>query len=130
MTDSITHFTITNTTKGRLPRLPFSRLKEEVFGKKYALSLVFVSDARARELNKKHRGKNEPANVLSFPLSSKEGEICIAPGKAKTDAPIFKMPYRRFVFFLFIHALLHLKGFRHGGTMEKKEAQLLRESNV
>ncbi len=123
-------FTITNLTKGRLLRLPFVRLKEEVLGKGYSLSLVFINDARARELNRKHRGKNEPANVLSFPLSQTEGEIFIAPGKAKADAPVFDMPYRRFTFFLFIHALLHLKGLAHGSTMEKQEAQLLRESNV
>ncbi len=128
MSDS--RFTITNTTKGRLPRLPFSRLKNAVVGKNYTLSLVFVSDARARELNRERRGKSEPANVLSFPLSREEGEISIALGKAKKDAPAFRMPYRRFVFFLFIHALLHLKGLRHGSTMEQKEAQLLKEYRI
>src|SRR3989344_6291500 len=52
--------TITNTTKGRLPRLPFQAVKEDIIGKPYSLSLAFVSDDESRVLNEKHRGKNTP----------------------------------------------------------------------
>jgi|SRR3989344_1995622 len=123
-------FTITNTTKGRPPRLPFVALKKAVLGERYSLSLVFVSDARSAALNRKHRGKGEPANVLSFPLSADEGEIFISLATARKDAPRFAMPPRRFVVFLFIHGILHLKGFRHGGTMENKEKQLLKKYKI
>ena len=118
-------FTITNTIKGRPQRLPFQAVKEDILGKSYTLSLAFVNDDESRVLNKKHRGKNEPANILSFPLSETEGEIVIAPGKASQDAPVFEMESRRFLLYLFIHGLLHLKGLSHGSTMEKKEAHYL-----
>lgn len=123
-------FTITNTTKGRLPRLPFQAVKENVLGKPYELSLVFVSDSESRALNEKHRGKNEPANILSFPLSEDDGEIFIAPGKAAKDAPVFKMPYRQFMLYLFIHGLLHLKGLSHGSRMEKEEQKILSQFSL
>ncbi len=125
---AFSRFTITNTTKGRLPRLPFSAVKEKILGKSYSLSLVFVSNDESRALNKKHRGKNEPANILSFPLSREEGEIFIAPEKAAKDAPLWKMPRRRFIFYLFIHGLLHLKGLSHGSRMEKEEQRILKKS--
>lgn len=124
------HFTITNTTKGRPPRLPFQEMKEDILGKSYALSLAFVSDDESRILNETHRGKNEPANILSFPLSETEGEIIIAPGKAAQDAPLFKMENRRFLFYLFIHGLLHLKGLSHGSKMEEEEQRFLKKSGV
>lgn len=123
-------FTITNNAKGRPPRLPFKAVKEEVLGKMYALSLVFAGNEESRALNKKHRGKNEPANILSFPLSETEGEIFIAPEKAAQDAPDFEMPPRRFMLYLFIHGLLHLKGFSHGSRMEKEEHRLLKKYKI
>jgi len=121
---------ITNTTKGRLPRLPFALFKYKILGEEYSLSLVFVSEAKSQALNKKHRGKDEPANILSFPLSKDEGEILISLEKTRKDAPSFNMPYRRFLFFIYLHGLLHLKGYSHSSKMEKKERQLLKESRV
>ena len=120
-----TYFSVTNKTKGRLPRLPFKELKEKVLGKNYVLSLVLISDMKARALNKEHRSKNEPANILTFPLSKNEGEILISLQKIKKDAPSFDMNYKDFLVLIFIHGMLHLKGFTHGSTMEKKVEQLL-----
>lgn len=118
-------FTITNTTKGRHPHLPFVKIKEKILGKDYAVSLVFVNDALSKKLNKKHRGKSKPANVLSFPLSKTEGEVFISCAQVKRDAPHFEMSYQSFFTLIFIHALLHLKGTRHGSTMEKEERKYL-----
>ena len=70
-------FTISNTTKGKLPRLPFDVMKEKVLGKDYDLSLVFLSPAKAKQLNIKHRNKSYTPNILSFPLDKKNGEIFI-----------------------------------------------------
>jgi|SRR3989344_2514608 len=127
---SRSNFAITNTTKGRPPRLPFAVLKNKVLGEDYSLSLVFLSDRASRSLNATRRGKKEPANILSFPLSEDEGEIFIALKKAAADAPQFDMPRTRFVLYLFIHGLLHLKGLTHGSTMEKEEQDILRKSGV
>ena len=103
----------------------FSRLKNTVLGRQYELSLVFIDQKRSRELNKKYRRKNKPTNVLSFPLSNKVGEIFIDLDTATKDAKKFGMSFREFVKYLFIHGLLHLKGMRHGATMETAEKKLL-----
>ena len=119
-----------NSQKGRLPRLPFCELKDKILGEEYELSLVFVTDTASRALNEKHRRKRKVANVLAFPLGSDEGEIFIAPKKAAKDSVQFAMPPRRFLAYLFIHGLFHLKGLRHGSTMEKNEQRLLKEYKI
>ena len=105
--------------------IPFTRLKNSVLGRGFELSLVFVDPTFSRRLNKTYRGKNKSANVLSFKLSKKSGEIFIDLVTAKKEMGKYGMDFQTFVKFLFIHALLHLKGMEHGDTMEKKELQLL-----
>ena len=56
------------------------------------------------------RGKNKPTNILSFEYSKTSGEIVIQLDCVKKDAPKFGLPYTKFLGFLFIHGLLHLKG--------------------
>lgn len=117
-------FSVSNTTKGKHPRLPFGRIKEHVLGDAYELSLVFVGSARSRALNKKYRGKDRPTNVLSFPLDKRAGEIFIDLAIAAKEAPLYGETTRSFVALLFIHGLFHLKGFEHGSKMERKEKEV------
>ena len=114
---------IISTLKGNLfmRGLPFLKMKKAVLGERYVLSVVFVGNARSQQLNKKYRGKDKPSNVLSFPLSLSEGEIFINPLCAKKDAIAFHVTPRKMLGILFIHGLLHLKGTRHGSTMEQAE---------
>lgn len=123
-------FEITNKTKGKLPRLPFEEMKNTVLGKKHSISLVFVGDTTSKKLNKKFRGKDKAANVLSFPLTENEGEIFINPTQAKKDAKKFNTTPNKFIGFLFIHGLLHLEGYTHSSTMEDKEQTLRKKFNV
>lgn len=115
------YFSLSRTTRTTIPRLPFEKIKDEVLGKKYALSLVFIGKKQSQKINKKYRKKDTPANILSFPLSRCEGEIYITPMEIRRDAKKFIMSYRSFFALIFIHGLLHLKGLSHGSTMEKKE---------
>lgn len=115
---------ITNTTKGKLPRLPFAKMTEAVLGEEYECSLVIVSPKKSRELNLAHRGKDNSTNILSFPLSDNEGEIFLDLAKARAEAPLFDRSYTNFVGFLFIHGLLHLKGLDHGVKMENAEKKI------
>lgn len=115
---------ILNKTKGTLPRVPFSRIKNSTLGAGYDLSLVFVTDSESRKINIKHRGKDYIPNVLSFELSDDSGEIFINPFEAKRQASGFNRTYRSMIVFLYIHGLCHLKGMQHGSTMEKSEAKL------
>jgi len=121
----MTSFSIRTTSRHQVPRLPFEEVAQAVCKKNYELSLAFIGSTRSRALNKALRGKDKPANVLSFPLSNTSGEICIDLARAKKEAPKFDMSYRTFVLFLFIHGLLHLGGYDHGRTMEHKERALL-----
>ena len=121
------NFSVKNTTKGRLPSLPFHQIKENILGKKYELSLVFIGEKKSKELNKKWRDKNKPANVLSFSLSSNTGEIFISPQKAKKEFEKFDMNFKNFLLYLFIHGLLHLKGMEHGSKMDRAEQKFFQK---
>lgn len=108
--------------------IPFTSLKNMVLGKKFSLSLVFTDEVFSRNLNKIYRGYDKPANVLGFLLSRQSGEIFIDLVTARKEKRKFGMTFPKFVEFLFIHALLHLKGMEHGDTMEKTELKLLNGS--
>ena len=116
-----------HTTVKAYPRLPYEKMKDAILGKRYDASLVFVGEQRAQSLNKAHRGKTYIPNVLSFPLSDDAGEIFIAPRVAAREAKKFNMTPRVYIAFLFIHGLLHLKGYDHGDTMEKAERRYLKK---
>ena len=116
-------FKITNATKAKLPSLAFSVMKDKILGKKYELSVVIVSKAEIKKINKQYRDINKPTDILSFPLSENFGEIYINPEMTKLEAKKFDRDYENFFGFLFIHGLVHLKGFDHGSTMESIEAR-------
>lgn len=115
---------VINQTSGRIPRLPFQAIKERVLGTRYQLEVIFVAPAESKKLNKRYRRKNKPANVLSFPLSVHTGQIIICPAQARRDAGRYNRTSVSFLGFLLIHGLLHLKGYRHGSTMESEETRL------
>ena len=111
--------------KGSLPNAPFLRIKETLLGKNYSLTIIFCTPKESQERNKEYRGKNYPTNILSFPLSKKEGEIYISLSIAKKDASKFDMSHAKFIHLLLVHGMLHLKGHAHGSTMEMLEEQYL-----
>lgn len=115
---------ITNTTKGKLPRLPFVKLTTAVLGKEYECSLVIVSKNKSRELNRNYRNKDNSTNILSFPLEKNEGEIFLDLETSRKEASSFDRSYTNFITFLYIHALFHLKGHDHGAIMEKQEEKI------
>lgn len=124
------NFTLTNTTKAKLPRLAFVDMKNAVLGPDYDLSITIVDEAKMQELNRTHRGKDVPTDILSFPLDDGNGEIYINPEQTALEAAKFDRPYENFFAFLFIHGLVHLKGFDHGSTMESIEADFRKQFGV
>lgn len=111
-------------TKATLPRVAFAEIKDAALGENYDLSLVIVDKQRIHDLNKQYRSKDEPTDILSFPISESAGEIYINPELAAVEAQKFDRSYDNFIAFLFIHGCVHLKGFDHGSTMESIEAEL------
>ncbi|OGI87168.1 rRNA maturation RNase YbeY [Candidatus Nomurabacteria bacterium RIFCSPLOWO2_01_FULL_33_24] len=120
---------INNLTKGKLLSLPFVKLKESILGKTYELSLVFVGQSLSQKLNKKYLGKDKPANILSFPLSNKSGEIIINLNQIKKEFPLSGKNYRDFLGSIVIHGLFHLKGMDHSSKMEEGEDKLIKKFN-
>ncbi len=99
----------------------FEKLKKEILGKEYLLSVAFVSENKSREINKKYRKKDKAANVLSFPLSPASGEILLCKPVIRREAKNFEKTPKEFLQFLVIHGMLHLKGLTHGKKMERLE---------
>lgn len=120
------NFEIKQESKGKLPRLPFVKMKNRVLGARYELSLVFASSSLSRKLNRTYRKKDKPTDVLSFPISKNSGEIFIDMKVAAREAKLFRKSPKNFIGILFIHALLHLKGYKHGSTMDKEEEKIRR----
>ena len=112
---------IINKTKGKLPNLPFLSLKNDILGASYDLSVAYVGEATSRGLNKKYRNKDKSTNVLSFSLNKKEGELILCPAIVKREAKNFDRTFEKFLGFLVIHGMLHLKGLDHSSTMERAE---------
>ena len=113
-------FSISKSAK-TYPQLPYQEIKEKILGKAYSLSLNFIGEKRAYTLNVKHRNARYTPNVLSFPLTKEAGEIYITPQIAIKEALAYEMTSTGYTGYLFIHGLLHLKGYPHGDTMEKLE---------
>ncbi|MBI2627430.1 rRNA maturation RNase YbeY [Candidatus Nomurabacteria bacterium] len=100
-------------------------LKKDILGKRYSLSIAYVSEKKSREINKKYRKKDKATNVLSFPLRRNEGELVLCKTVIRREAKDFGKTFNQFLGFLVIHGMLHLKGLEHGKKMEKLEEKYL-----
>jgi probable rRNA maturation factor len=89
------------------------------------LSVELIDEARIRELNREHRGKDEPTDVLSFPIDGagpaagprELGDVVICP-EHTADIPE-----------AVVHGVLHLCGYDHesdDGEMLELQASILR----
>ena len=115
---------ITNLTRRPSPRFAYAAILAATLPE-WDISLVFVGPKKARELNEQLRGKTYTPNLLSYALGERSGEIFICLHEAARQAPSHGMSERDFTLYLFIHGLLHLKGWAHGSTMERCERKLL-----
>jgi len=108
-------------TKGTHTRVPFARMRNEILGKKYELSIALVDAKTSKKINRETRGKDYPTNILSFSLTKNSGELILHSPSIIRDAKKFGMEKKDFFIYIVIHGMLHLKGMQHGSTMEKAE---------
>ncbi len=89
------------------------------------LSVLLVDDARIRELNQKHLGRDRPTNVLAFSMREGEfstlhphllGDLVISVETAKRQSNRYGLNDMEMVIFLMVHGVLHLIGYEHEGT--------------
>ena len=122
-------FSLTSTLRSEIPSLrsvPLQRIKSDVMGDNYELGVRLVGDAYSKRLNHIYRNKDKTANILSFPYDKQSGDIIINIRKAEREYRKFGFhSVSKYVGFLFIHGLFHLKGYDHGSRMEHEE-QLIR----
>ena len=126
------NFEIFNKTKANssIDELAFANIKSATLGNEYELNLIIVGKDEIRKLNKSYRNLDEGTDILSFPISEKEGEIFLCPEIALKEAPRFGRNYENFLKYLFIHGLAHLKGFKHSSKMESEETKIRNKFNV
>ena len=106
------------------------RITVAILGERYEASIAFVSPHEMRRLNRLYRGTDAPTDILSFPLSQSAGEILFCRSEVAKEAKRFGRTPANFLLFLLIHGLLHLKGFAHGGKMERAERMLRKKFGV
>ncbi len=82
-----------------------------------------------RSLNRRHRGRDAPTDVLAFPAAAAGflGDIAICVPYAAREARRCGQPLRREFERLLLHGYLHLSGYDHetdDGEMDALEAKL------
>jgi len=108
------------------------------------LSITLTGDDRVRALNAKWRQKDQPTNVLSFPMADELdlsrasvadvelllGDIVLARGVCATEAAEKGVPLEQHATHLMVHGTLHLLGYDHceeaeAADMEAREVRAL-----
>ncbi len=92
------------------------------------LSVVLVNDRAIQILNRDHRGKDRPTDVLAFPLGrapSKDqprllGDVVISLRTAARQAKSRQRALLPEARFLLAHGLLHLIGYDHATKLQKQ----------
>ena len=109
------------------------------------IALRLTGDDEVRALNAQWRGKDQPTNVLSFPLAEPDelgaesepdgpelmlGDIVLARGVCAAEAADKQVPLADHAAHLMVHGTLHLLGYDHhddatAGDMESREIRAL-----
>lgn len=99
-------------------------------------SLIFADDAEVHALNREWRGKDQPTNVLSFPMLTRVdlldlapqgapellGDIALAYETCAREAAEKGLATAAHAAHLIVHGLLHLAGYDHATSTADAEA--------
>jgi probable rRNA maturation factor len=96
------------------------------------LSILLTNDETIRTLNREHRHKDRPTDVLSFHLENRGalkgantptllGDIVISLDTAARQARGRKRPLLAELRWLLAHGILHLIGYDHATVKQKRE---------
>ena len=90
------------------------------------ISVVFVTSAEIRTLNRDYRGKDKATDVLSFAAVEEGslGELVIALDIVKRQAREHDLKVSQELGYMLLHGVLHLLGYDHGQKMFKLQDQL------
>ena len=89
------------------------------------LSVAFVGDEEIRDLNRRYRARDEPTDVLSFPVDERLpsgprllGDVIISVEKAARQARQRRRTFDDELEVLLIHGILHNLGYDHERSHE------------
>ena len=116
----------------------------ELANPRLCLSLLFADDTEVRALNREWRSKDQPTNVLSFPMLEREellaltpdgppellGDIALALETCTREAADKGISLEHHVAHLIVHGLLHLAGYDHETSPEDARAMEQLEINA
>jgi probable rRNA maturation factor len=86
------------------------------------VAVEFVGEARIRELNRDHRGKDEPTDVLSFPIDEDGDDLIgVPPAQRELGDVVISPRHTTDLREAIVHGVLHLTGMDH----ERDEGEML-----
>ena len=95
-------------------------------------NVIIVDNPRIHEINKEYRGIDRETDVISFALEDDKsfnttevrmlGDIYISIDRVRSQAEEYGHSFKRELFFLALHGLLHLLGYDH---MKKEEEEVM-----
>lgn len=92
------------------------------------LSVLLTDDGEIHRLNREHRQKDKPTDVLAFAMDESVpdpagilGDVVISLDTAERQARSRRRPLIEEVRFLLAHGVLHLIGYDHAEPEEKRE---------
>jgi probable rRNA maturation factor len=92
------------------------------------LSVLLTDDEAIRILNRDHRQRDKPTDVLAFAMDESVpdpagilGDVVISLDTAERQADARGRPLIEEVRFLLAHGILHLVGYDHAEAAEKRE---------
>jgi probable rRNA maturation factor len=104
------------------------------------VSVVITDDETVRDLNRRYLDRDEPTDVLSFPLAEAEepfvgppdgvahlGEVIVSYPTAERQASEQGHGVEREIAHLVVHGLLHLLGYDHAEPNEERRMRSLEE---
>lgn len=111
--------------------LKYQKITNSIF------NIIIVDENDIKNLNKNYRDKDSVTDVISFALEDDNtfiktdfrvlGDIYICLERAKEQAINYGHSFKRELFFLTIHGLLHLLGYDHIELNDEKEMFELQE---
>jgi probable rRNA maturation factor len=103
------------------------------------VSIVIVSDEEITRLNRQYLQRNRPTNVIAFPMASGDsgalhspllGDVVISAETAERQAEAVGGKTEEEILFLMIHGVLHLLGYDHEGSSEKRRKMEAKEREL
>lgn len=135
------NYQITNLTEEKIDENDLVKVIEkvsELLGIENSIvSIVLVDNEYIHKINKEYRNVDRETDVISFAFMDDEtnpesgitdlGEIYISLEKAHSQSKEYGHSFKRELFFLLTHGLLHLLGYDHMTEEDEKEMFGLQE---